>query len=578
MEVVKGSHDLHHVKHRSEYNHHHDQSQSDSEEHHHHASTKSSRQKLVKTAGHQEDDVTIIFPESTTTTRIADKMFFLLKLLVSLSLFIFGIQVVLAATIITTTAQGRSLKHAQYDNELDGDSKGPFQPDVGLYLKNYAGKVVTTVGSISGSAAASADHLILTVPRLKVEDHIWEGKSITLECWSEKYPVYWEYRGLGAPTVRVTTERKAPSFQNVSSYKFGAIVTFSSTEYKQTGEYSCKDLGGMGGSVSLYLLVPGKNIFVLSNEGSEEQNKSVSVTADEDNSWVTVPCNPWGDYVCIGKVNNGKVSKEEKLRIRVKGPNSTVNRFSLGGVGNGQSTSTSGSTVSISYNPTARRIECCSSMTTISRTRRSRGKRAVSLPRMRLSPCASISDCYFSSTHLASGSAFCSKRTSGECESDSFIKRLNETCVAYELPEIHEAGVLDCSLDGAGLEDGKAKDLMEAQMQFSYEPELGFVTKFDPEETETREILGIGREQEGSTAGSIATYFCRANSFFFSDGIKWAVERRGATNTLDFLTQEDARPTIKVDEAKVSRVYCFAPIWDSATDWRNVSMTAPLPT
>lgn len=81
---------------------------------------------------------------------------------------------------------------------------------------------------------------------------------------------------------------------------------------------------------------------------------------------------------------------------------------------------------------------------------------------------------YFSSTHLASGSAFCSKRTSGECESDSFIKRLNETCVAYELPEIHEAGVLDCSLDGAGLEDGKAKDLMEAQMQFSYEPELGF--------------------------------------------------------------------------------------------------------
>lgn len=75
--------------------------------------------------------------------------------------------------------------------------------------------------------------------------------------------------------------------------------------------------------------------------------------------------NPWGDYVCIGKVNNGKVSKEEKLRIRVKGPNSTVNRcesifltcqeswrhfmytnisvvVSLGGVGNGQSTSTSG--------------------------------------------------------------------------------------------------------------------------------------------------------------------------------------------------------------------------------------------
>lgn len=142
---------------------------------------------------------------------------------------------------------------------------------------------------------------------------------------------------------------------------------------------------------------------------------------------------------------------------------------------------------------------------------------------MRLSPCVSISDCYLTSGGMSS----CSE---GGCGSDSFITPLNESCVAYELPEVHEAGVADC---GGGGGDG-----MEAQMQFSYEPNLGFMTEFDAQEVQTRDILDIGREtggNQGQGQGHEGTYYCRMNSFFFSDGIKWAVEGKGKDKRLQFI-------------------------------------------
>lgn len=98
------------------------------------------------------------------------------------------------------------------------------------------------------------------------------------------------------PSVRVTTERKAPDFWAPGGYSFGSIVTFSSTRYGQTGEYTCRPVGDEGsggqsegqGSSPVFLFVPGKRLFVLNKE--EETDNVTVVSAKESSSWVGLPC------------------------------------------------------------------------------------------------------------------------------------------------------------------------------------------------------------------------------------------------------------------------------------------------
>lgn len=170
-------------------------------------------------------------------------------------------------------------------------------PKVGLYLKDYSGKIVKTIGETQASTTPSQVKIMtLTLPSLKVEDHIWDGKSITLECGSSVYPVFWEYHGLGTPQIRVTTERKASNFYNSSSYFYKSVVTFPSTNHKQTGRYTCRrsDSPDHDPGVSVYLFVPGKMLFVVANEDLNNVTKPsvVTVFGNSSHPWVTLPCAP----------------------------------------------------------------------------------------------------------------------------------------------------------------------------------------------------------------------------------------------------------------------------------------------
>jgi hypothetical protein len=90
-----------------------------------------------------------------------------------------------------------------------------------------------------------------------------------------------------APKV-TTTITKATDFYDQSTYKYGAVVTFSSTNYRQTGEYTCRPVDSQGG-VPLYVFVPGKRLFVA---WDEDKNGLLGVSAEDDNAWVTLPCAP----------------------------------------------------------------------------------------------------------------------------------------------------------------------------------------------------------------------------------------------------------------------------------------------
>jgi hypothetical protein len=79
-----------------------------------------------------------------------------------------------------SSAQRRSFDGALVDFE---------QPRISVYLRDFAGKVIKEFPT-------DGDNTV-TLPEFKVEDHLWQGKAIVLECFSSKYPVLWEYRGVG---------------------------------------------------------------------------------------------------------------------------------------------------------------------------------------------------------------------------------------------------------------------------------------------------------------------------------------------------------------------------------------------
>jgi hypothetical protein len=61
--------------------------------------------------------------------------------------------------------------------------------------------------------------------------------------------------------------------------------------------------------------------------------------------------------------------------------------------------------------------------------------------------------------------------------------------------------------------------------------------------TRTEQVLYIGRDEETSQSQKQAdesrevNYFCNPNSFFFSTGLKWGVERRDAVGSVEFISE-----------------------------------------
>jgi len=67
------------------------------------------------------------------------------------------------------------------------------------------------------------------------------------------------------------------------------------------------------------------------------------------------------------------------------------------------------------------------------------------------------------------------------------------------------------------------------------------VTNFESDSVNTEQVLHVGREEvslkDVKPGSHEAIYFCHPSSFFFSDGLKWAVERRDSLGTLEFVPE-----------------------------------------
>jgi hypothetical protein len=112
------------------------------------------------------------------------------------------------------------------------------------------------------------------------------------------------------------------------------------------------------------------------------------------------------------------------------------------------------SSLKFSFNEESHSLECCAVKPSNSLSER------TSLPKMKLQTCTSVSDCYMM-TSMKSPSASCED---GNCPQDHSVVKTSETCVAYELPEMNEAGILDC-MSGNGL--------FKERLVFSYDTTTG---------------------------------------------------------------------------------------------------------
>lgn len=66
-------------------------------------------------------------------------------------------------------------------------------PRIGVCERNFAGRDVRVIAETGGGLNFVED---ATLPVLKIDDHIWNGKSIQLTC-NASYPVKFEYHGPG---------------------------------------------------------------------------------------------------------------------------------------------------------------------------------------------------------------------------------------------------------------------------------------------------------------------------------------------------------------------------------------------
>jgi len=191
-------------------------------------------------------------------------------------------------------------------------------------------------------------------------------------------------------------------------------------------------------------------------------------------------------------------------------------------------------------------IECCSTES----NRR---------PKMKITPCSSTNDCQMARNYLEKS---CDLHKNANC--DNFVDSTSRGCVGYPLASgsVSEGGILQCIVD----------DSETVFMQFSH-GSGGMVTDFSTI-PQTSKILNIGREEDPRNQ-TVARYYCDANQFFFSHGLKWALRR--LDGTVEFVPEVmfPQRPILEVYEKEVKEVLCYAPVWDSPTEWKSASMRPP---
>jgi len=430
------------------------------------------------------------------------------------------------------------------------------KPVVGAYAKNFKG-AITSVLSETGDSS-------VTLPHLNVEDNFYFGRTLQLNC-NATFPVQWVYRGNGTPAVHSETFRMAPEFMNIDSYLFQASVVFTYTDPKQTGNYTCEGVNRPELQTYLYVYVPGNTtIFVLDST----MKHTVEVDASKRNEWTTIPCmvtdpkakiqlykissdvrlervelsetvkfdptigfsmktsSPFGQYICAA----GNEYRREKLRINVKAFKEADKDNEL---------QTEIEPLSITYDAKQHRLLCCNN-------------KALERPNIKSVNCESVSDCNIKNNYLRR------KKCQGICE--EHVMPVNGSCVAFELFETREAGIVECYY----------KDHV-AFNQFSKEQDV-IITDFN-EMPPIEDVLMVHMEEVSSSAPR-NRYVCHANSFYFSTGLKMAWEN--SDGSLDFINETSfpLSNTVEIDATghNLTRLFCFAPVWNSATEWRNVSV------
>jgi len=187
-------------------------------------------------------------------------------------------------------------------------------------------------------------------------------------------------------------------------------------------------------------------------------------------------------------------------------------------------------------------IECCSAEKNFK-------------PKMKITPCSSTNDCQMARKYLEKS---CDLHKNENC--DNFVDNTSRGCVGYPLAtgSVSEGGILQCLVD----------EQETVFMTFSY-GSGGMVSDFTTI-PETEKILHLGREETRNK--TVGRYYCDANQFFFSHGLKWALKKNDGS--LEFLHERKfpQRPIIEVDETQVKEVLCYAPIWNSPTEWKSASV------
>jgi len=84
-------------------------------------------------------------------------------------------------------------------------------------------------------------------------------RNVSLECTST-FPILWVYDGYGTPNVSSEMLRKADNFNDVSSYKFVATISFNLISERASGKYSCfpvsNEINGGASSSFVHLFFP----------------------------------------------------------------------------------------------------------------------------------------------------------------------------------------------------------------------------------------------------------------------------------------------------------------------------------
>ncbi|CAL8126716.1 unnamed protein product [Orchesella dallaii] len=460
-------------------------------------------------------------------------------------------------------------------------------PKLGVCERNFAGRDVKVIAETGGGLPLVED---ATLPVLKVEDHIWEGKSIQLTC-NASYPVKFEYHGPGMPIVKTETYRKAPDFYDPKTYSYGVSVVFSHTTEQQSGNYTCRSIKEPALESHIYLFVPGTHVFI--GDSVTPANETILVRAKDRDQWVTLPCatsvkgsqvqlfkilasgrlqdiplsdsvtydvasgfhlkwrgkgalnETWGNYLC-------RVSGEryEKIHLRLMPPEQTVRPIVSGDAEENSLTYeresvTGSSKLRITFDQENDMIECC-------------GTEPKLRPKMKITPCSSANDCQMAKKYLEKS---CDLLKNTNC--DNFVDQISSECVGYPLAtgSVSEGGILQCLVD----------ETESVSMQFSY-GSGGLVSDFSTM-PQTSRILSIGREDTRNK--TVGRYYCDANQFFFSHGLKWAIKKRDGTIQLLPEKRFPQRPIREIDETDAVEVLCYAPVWDSLTDWKSATIKTP---